>query len=170
MRSRLGSLVAAMLVAAPPLFSQTPVAVLAPQTRVRVDVPTLGIRRGIMLVAAQHGDTLLLVPRGGLAAETISVHLPVLTRLDVSRGRWPSINQGSKVGAAAGAVVIGAIAYGASDDPARCTLFFCNFDSRGRRVSEGAVIGAAVGGVLGALVGIVFPGERWQRILPLRAP
>jgi len=132
-----------------------------PGTRVRVWIPEParqdeGPNRRQLLrstVASVDGSLRLRVPgtTGSLAIPRTAVR-----RLDVSRG----VSRGaSMVERAVGAAIGGAIAYAALNDPRRrggpsyCTYW------------QSAGVGAAWGVGVGAVVGLIWPHERWHRVI-----
>jgi len=114
---------------------------------------------------AQDSDSLRL--RVGGQAQPVSVARRSLQRLEVGRGQQRAVLAGARIGVGLG-VLVGAISQ-ASREPARsCDGWFsslCSLD-REARVVQAGLIGAAVGGVLGAALGYGVRFERWQG-LPL---
>jgi hypothetical protein len=131
-------------------------------TRVRVWIPeTLrqeeGPNRRLLLrgtVESVDGTSLRLrVPgtMGSLAIPRASVR-----RLDVSRG----VSRGaSMVERAVSGAIGGAIAFGLLNDPRR------SGGPTYRTDWQAAGVGAAWGGGLGAFVGLIWPHERWRRVI-----
>ena len=131
-------------------------------TRVRVWIPETerqeqGPERKQLLrgtVEAVDGNILRLhVPAtgGSLAIPRASVR-----RLDVSRG----VSRGaSAVERAVGTAIGGAILFGMLNDPRR------SGGPHYRTDWQAAGVGAAWGGGIGAAVGLLFPYERWARVI-----
>ena len=132
-----------------------------PGTRVRVWIPEParqeeGPNRRQLLrgtVESVDGSLRLRVPgtTGALAIPRTAVR-----RLDVSLG---VSRAASMVERAVGAAIGGAVAYAALNDPRR----------RGgphyRTDWQAAGVGAAWGGGIGAVVGLIWPHERWDRVI-----
>lgn len=96
-------------------------------------------------------DTTLVLSRG---PARITLPLAGITRVEVSRGRKPSI-VGGVVGFLVGAVAGGALACAANRDDYGV---FC-----GGQDDSKVILGAAVGGVVGAGAGaLLFRRERWR--------
>jgi len=154
-------IVIGLLVSAPRFAVAQFPAEVRPGTRVRVWIPEParqeeGPNRRQLLrgtVESVDGTLRLRVPgtTGSLAIPRTAVR-----RLDVSRG----VSRGaSMVERAVGAAIGGAVAYAALNDPRR----------RGgphyRTDWQAAGIGAAWGGGIGAVVGLIWPHERWHRVI-----
>jgi len=128
-----------------------------PGQRVRVEAPYLGIKRQVAVFEALHGDTLV-----ARADTTVRYPLPLVTRIEVSRGRrsdpWPSAGIGVLLAAVAGGVVgydkcySNEPGWGPDPDPPDCTALY--------------VLGAGVaGGVLGWAIGDkLIKTERWEEV------
>jgi len=154
-------IVIGVLIAVPRLaIAQFPSEV-QPGTRVRVWIPEParqeeGPNRRQLLrgtVESVDGSLRLRVPgtTGSLAIPRTAVR-----RLDVSRG----VSRGaSMVERAVGGAIGGAVAWAALNDPRR----------RGgpsyRTDWQAAGVGAAWGGGIGAVVGLIWPHERWRRVI-----
>ena len=150
-----------LLVAAPRFAAAQFPAEVRPGTRVRVWIPETarqqdGPNRRQLLrgtVESVDGSLRLRVPG---ATGSLSIPRTSVRRLDVSRG----VSRGaSMVERAVGAAIGGAIAYAALNDPRR----------RGgpnyRTDWQAAGVGAAWGGGVGAVVGLIWPHERWHRVI-----
>jgi hypothetical protein len=99
------------------------------------------------------GTVRLRVPNtaGSLAIPRASVR-----RLDVSRG----VSRGaSMVERAVGGAIAGAITLGLMNDPGNSS------GPHFRTDWEAAGVGAAFGGGFGAVVGLIWPYERWRRVI-----
>ena len=134
------------------LVAQAP----APGARIRVAHPDAGIRVGTLIALAN--DTLVV----RWADDSATARLPIaqVSRMDVSRGSerriMSRLGRGFGIGAASGALLGGV--GGAMED---CEgELFC-IGPVGGAVLGGAVLGAA-GAVIGALTGLT-PSERWER-------
>ena len=120
-------------------------------TRVRVTAPQLGISRQVATLEAWRGDTLVLV-----ADRTINCPLVFVRRLEVSRGPERSTGTSALVGLLVG----GGLGAGLG-------FVLCHAQPWGERCGEGAAVGAAAFGILGAGVGALsaaFSQERWELI------
>ena len=99
-------------------------------------------------------DTLRLVVPG--VAGEVAIPRASVRRLDVSRGR-PS-RLGSAFERAFGGALLGAVFWGAMNDPGR-------FDGPHYKADwRAAGVGAAWGAGIGAAIGIVWPHEQWRRV------
>lgn len=154
-------IVVGLLVAVPRIAVAQFPAEVQPGTRVRVWVPETarqreGPNRRQLLrgtVESVDGNLRLRVPgtTGSLAIPRAAVR-----RLDVSRG----VSRGvSMVERAIGGAIGGAVAYAALNDPRRRGGPHYRTDWRA------AGVGAAWGGGVGAVVGLIWPSERWQRVI-----
>jgi hypothetical protein len=154
-------LVIGVLIAAPRVAMAQFPSEVQPGTRVRVWIPEParqeeGPNRRQLLrgtVESVDGSLRLRVP-----GTTGSLVIPrtAVRRLDVSLG----VSRGaSMVERAVGAAIGGAIAFAALNDPRR----------RGgpsyRTDWQAAGVGAAWGGGIGAVVGLIWPHERWHRVI-----
>jgi hypothetical protein len=132
-----------------------------PGARVRVWIPETARqeqgpdRRQLLrgTVESVDGALRLRVPgtTGSLAIQRTSVR-----RLDVSRG----VSRGaSMVERAVGGALAGAITLAALNDPQRAS------GPHFRTDWEAAGVGAAFGAGFGAVVGLIWPYERWRRVI-----
>ncbi len=132
-----------------------------PGTRVRVWIPETprqeeGPNRRQLIrgtVESVDGSLRLRVPgtTGSLAIPRADVR-----RLDVSRG----VSRGaSMVERAVGGAIGGAIVFALLNDPKRSNEPHYRTDWRA------AGVGAAWGGGVGALVGLIWPYEQWRRVI-----
>lgn len=104
-------------------------------------------------VAGVSTDTLMLSVRGTVG--TLAVPRAAVRRLDVSKG----VSRGaSAVERAIGFAIGGAITAALENDPGGTR--WPNYNRTWRAAEEGAKWGAAIG----AVVGFVFPTERWRRV------
>jgi hypothetical protein len=104
-------------------------------------------------VSAVAGDTLLLSIPGAVGAVAIS--RVSMRRLEMSRGVSRPV---SAIERAIGGAIGGAISYAALNDPQRSGGPHYRTDWRA------AGVGASWGAGIGAVVGFVFPHERWRRV------
>ncbi len=123
-----------------------------PGDRVRVTAPDLGIRKQAATFEAWRGDTLVIV-----ADSSMNFPLAFVTRLEVGRNRQYA-GRGAVIGLALGGVG-GGVLLGVA----------CANDSFTQHATVGcAVLGAVVfgaGGVLiGALIGAISTGTRWEEV------
>lgn len=138
---------------------------LEPGTRVRVIVDA-GRRYGedrytvrVGSVLGMQGDTMLLA---GDRGDTLLVPFSAVTRLQVSRGLRRTAREGAGIGAGIGILAgawIGAN-YPKCSDPGEALC-------RAWTGLLGAGAGGVTVGAVGALAGLVFRTERWERV-PLR--
>ena len=153
-----------LLVARPDaLVGQTaaPAASIQPGTRVRIT--NAGGKPRVGIVVAQTADTLLV--RWPEIANTTSLPLSGISRLDVSTGRHRNVAKGMLLGTASvGALgaVVGALSY----QPCTSTEFLgCLFEPESR--SDAALLGGVAGGALGFIVGSLaglVSREDWKRV------
>ena len=155
-------IIISFLIATPRLaFAQFP-AEVQPGTRVRVWLPeptrqeqapehrqllrgtVESVDRGILRLDVPGTAGSLVIPRASLR------------RLDVSRGVSPSE---SMIERAAGGAIGGAILFGLLNDPRRSGGPHYRTDWRA------AGVGAAWGAGIGAAVGLIWPYERWRRVI-----
>jgi hypothetical protein len=150
-----------LLVSAPRFAVAQFPAEVRPGTRVRVWIPEParqeeGPNRRQLLrgtVESVDGSLRLRVPgtTGSLAIPRTAVR-----RLDVSRG----VSRGaSMVERAVGGAIGGAVSFALLNDPRRSGGPHYRTDWRA------AGVGAAWGGGIGAVVGLIWPHERWQRVI-----
>lgn len=133
-----------------------------PGTRVRVWVPE-PLRQGQAPERRQLlRGTVESVDRGVLrlsvpgTAGSLSIPRSTVRRLDVSRGVSRPI---SMVERAVGGAISGAILYALLNDPKRTGGPHYRTDWRA------AGVGAAWGGGIGAVIGLAFPYEHWDRVV-----
>lgn len=146
----------------------------APGTRVRV--VDAGTGRVVGTVSAVRGDTLVVVSGKGESAREVALSVSSIRRLQVSRGRPSrplSALQGAGIGAVSGSVggLLGITAAnlrygGPCDGTADDLLCF----STGEWALIAVMIGAPMGAASGAVLGFVFPQERWRSISTRHAP
>lgn len=141
---------------------------LAVGDRVRISAPTLGGGPRLVRIVASSADTLVVRPVDARGF-TVTVPLTDIQRLEVSSGHRPRKARFALIGLAAGSVVgavVGAASY--SDpcvkDPAICAGWF--YETRGGDEFAGAIAGALLGTVGGAVLGQVWQRETWTA-LPL---
>jgi hypothetical protein len=138
---------------------------VAPGQRVKVSAPEA---RGTFVVQSAGLDTLVLIAPNG--SETRSVPFASISRLEVSggeRSRMSGFGRGAGSGFLIGAAVGGIIGFADGDDDcAEAGWCFVELSAGEKALLGGVVIGG-LGGVIGGLVGVANPGERWQRV-PVR--
>lgn len=104
-------------------------------------------------VEAITADTLRLSVTGTFG--TIAVPRASMRRLDVSRGVSPAASAAER---AAGGAIGGAITWALMNDPRRSGGPHYRTDWRA------AGVGAAWGAGIGAVIGLLFPHEHWNRV------
>ncbi len=131
-------------------------------TRVRVWIPEEARqaegpnRRQLVRGTVESVDATTLRLRIPSIAGTLAIPRASVRRLDVTRGvsRGASMFERAVGGALAGAIVLGSM-----NDPRNSTG--PNF----RTDWEAAGVGAAFGAGVGAVVGLIWPHERWRRVI-----
>jgi hypothetical protein len=131
-------------------------------TRVRVWIPEptrqeqAPERRQLLRGTVESADGSILRLRVPGTAGSLAIPRSSVRRLDVSRG----VSRGaSMVERAAGGAIGGAILFGLLNDPKRTGGPHYRTDWRA------AGVGAAWAGGIGAVVGFVWPYERWHRVI-----
>ena len=161
----------AFLLSASPVAAQRPAADTLPAAGARVRVSAPPSRRVVGTVLAYRGDTLLLQRATWNGAETTSVRLGEVRRLEVSVGKRRRMFNGALLGLSAGGAagaLLGAASY--SNAPSRCyrdgTEVPCVISldfGRSFSAMAGGVVGAAAGLVTGLLVG-ARRVDRWEAL------
>jgi hypothetical protein len=149
------------LLAAPRLVGAQFPADVQPGTRVRVWIPEAvrqeqaPERRQLLRGTVESVDGVLRLRVPG-SANTLAIPRASVRRLDVSQG----VSRGaSMVERAAGGAIGGAITFALLNDPKRTGGPHYRTDWRA------AGVGAAWGAGIGAVVGLIWPYERWRRIM-----
>jgi hypothetical protein len=154
-------LVVSLLLAAPSLAVAQFPADVRPGTRVRVWIPEPARqeegpnRRQLVrgTVESIDGGLRLRVPGAG---GSLVIPRASVRRLDVSRG----VSRGASMfERAVGGAIGGAISFGSLNDPRNST------GPHYRTDWEAAGVGAALGAGIGAAVGLIWPYERWRRVI-----
>jgi hypothetical protein len=135
---------------------------IQPGSRVRVFLPeayrqaTSPTNRQAVrgVIESVSADTLRLTVPGAMG--TLSVTSANIRRLEVSRGAPSRVV--SAVERAFSGAISGAVAAGVANDPdnSRWPSYRTDWAAAGA--------GAAIGAGAGALVGLIFPNERWRRV------
>lgn len=133
-----------------------------PETRVRVWIPEAARqeqapeRRQLLRGTVESVDGSMLRLRVPGAVGSLAIPHAAVRRLDVSRG----VSRGaSMVERAVGGAIGGAVTYALLNDPRRRGGPHYRTDWRA------AGVGAAWGGGIGAAVGLIWPYERWHRVI-----
>ena len=138
---------------------------VAPGQRVKINSPEA---RGTFVVQSAGLDTLVLTAPNG--SETRSVPFASISRLEVSggeRSRMSGFGRGAGFGILIGAGIGGVLGFADGDDDcAEAGWCFIEF-SAGEKALLGGVVMGGLGGVIGGLVGVANPGERWH-LVPVR--
>ena len=117
--------------------------------------------------SAWHTGTLAFVRADSLGVRRCAgcapeVHrVPLLARIEISRGRSPSVRRGI-AGLALGATIGMAIGAARTRSTPDCSADICGL--RGAGVARGVRTGAMVGSVAGLAVGLSFGRERWTAV------
>jgi hypothetical protein len=144
-----------------PVAAQFPERV-QPGVRVRVWLPEAQLqqedspwrRQRLRATVSEVGsDSLRLVVPGAIGS--LAVARTDIRHLDISQG---TSRAASAFERAVGFAIVGAISAAIENDPGSSE--WPNYSSNWRAAGEGATWGAA----LGAVVGIIFPTERWHRV------
>lgn len=135
---------------------------VAPGQRVKVSAPEA---RGTFVVQSAGLDTLVLTSPDG--SETRSVPIASISRLEVSggeRSRMSGFGRGAGFGFLIGVGVGGMLGFADGDDDcAEAGWCFVELSASEKALLGGVVIGG-LGGMIGGIVGVANPGERWRRV------
>ena len=161
MRSSCTTLIALALATSPATIRAQFPAEIQPGVRVRVWIPEPSrqaegpLRRQLVrgTIETVTPDTLRLSIRG--AVGSIAIPRPAVRRLEVSRGVSRPASAAER---AVGGAIGGAVSWALMNDPRRRGGPHYRTDWRA------AGVGASWGGGFGALMGLVFPHERWDRV------
>jgi hypothetical protein len=153
--------VLSFLLATPRLADAQFPAEVRPGTRVRVWIPETPrqeegpYRRQLLRGTVESVDGTLRLRVPGTVS-SLAIPRAAVRRLDVSRG----VSRGaSMVERAVGGAIGGAITFALLNDPRR------SGGPHYRTDWHAAGVGAAWGAGIGAVVGLVFPHERWHRVI-----
>ena len=158
---RILAVIGLLLVIPRPATAQFP-AEVQPGTRVRVWIPEAirqedePHRRQLVRGTVEAADASTLRVRVPGVLSSLAIPRSSVGRLDVSRGVSPGA---SMVERAVGGAVFGAIAFALLNDPRR--KGGPHYRSDWRAAGVGAAWGASIGGV----VGLIWPYERWRRVI-----
>ena len=166
----LPALAALALAAAQSAAAQVPTTrPLAVGSRARVTASALGPDRRVATVLAHRGDTLALRPEG--TQDSLALPLAQVTRLEVSRGERGRVRRGLALGLLGGAVLgaAGGYAMYESDPCAGESIesLGCLASpplSRSEEMLVGAGLGGLLGAVAGGVAGALWRTERWERV------
>ena len=155
-------IVIGLLLAAPGVAVAQFPAEVQPQSRVRVWIPETTRqeegpnRRQLLRGTVESVDASSLRLRIPGTAGALAIPRTSVRRLDVSRG----VSRGaSMVERAVGGAIGGAVTIASLNDPQRSNW------PRYRTDWRAAGVGAAWGAGIGAVVGLVWPYERWRRVI-----
>jgi hypothetical protein len=141
---------------------------VAPGARVRVSAPAVAAQRLEGIVARLDADT--IVVRSDSWGTDLAVPLGSVTALDLSRGRKSRALKFGGIGAAIGAVVgtfLMIVDEGTSAPTVRITDEEPPAEWVARPVWQKVrypLLSAAAGFGIGAIIGVAFPGERWEAV------
>lgn len=126
--------------------------------RVRVTTPTL---QGVFVVVASTADTLALRQTPADGAPTL-VPWQDVTRLDVRRRRSQGAGglRGAGIGFVTGAVSGAVLGFASGDDDPSAWLAF----TAGEKAAVAGIAFGGVGLLVGGIIGLVAPGERWDAV------
>jgi hypothetical protein len=154
-------IVFSVFLAAPALAVAQFPAEVQPGARVRVWIPETARqeqgpdRRQLLRGTVESVDGALRLRVPGTTG-SLAIPRATVRRLDVSRG----VSRGaSMVERAVGGALAGAITLAALNDPQRAS------GPHFRTDWEAAGVGAAFGAGFGAVVGLIWPYERWRRVI-----
>jgi hypothetical protein len=125
--------------------------------RIRITAAPYALHSQIARVLSVRSDTLFL---DVAPAETLAVALASVTRLDVRTGRHRNIGRGAAIGTFSGVAAGVMLGYIAGDDPPDEWIR----SSASEKAVIGAVLLAAPGMVIGALVGAITVSDRWTSV------
>ena len=155
-------IVISILLCAPALAAAQFPAEVQPGTRVRVWLPEMTrqekepVHRQLLRGTVESVDGSIIRLRVPGATSSLGIPRASVRRLDVSRG----VSRGaSAVERAVGGAIGGAITMALLNDPRRRGGPHYRTDWRA------AGVGAAWGGGIGAVLGFVWPHERWDRVI-----
>ncbi len=139
---------------------------ISPGTRVRISTPAHTEAKLVGAVVSFDLDSLVLCRT---TEEVVRIHSISLNTLEISRGRnkvlWGL--GGAGVGLILGVAVGAASGFGSSEPETLTVGEFVSGDwllGRMERAANRMVVGALVGGRIGAVTGIVVAPERWRRV------
>jgi hypothetical protein len=133
---------------------------LTPGDRVKVEIA--GNRKSLRAtIESVTGDDLVLRPEGG--ADAMRLNLSQLQTLDVARGRRSQWRKGAVIG-----FIPGALLFGLAGGVLPCIDTYSDCFAGGWAVT-GALIGGGLTASVGALVGLAFKTDRWERVPTGRA-
>ena len=154
-------LIVGFLIAVPGVAVAQFPADVQPGTRIRVWIPETNRqeegpnRRQLLRGTVESVDGTLQLRVPGTAG-SLGISRASVRRLDVSRG----VSRGASMfERAVGGAIGGAIFLGSLNDPRNST------GPHYRTDWEAAGVGAALGAGIGAVVGLIWPYERWRRVI-----
>ncbi len=137
---------------------------VTPGSRIRASAPSVSSKPFVGDVVGWESDSLIVDARvwqkGTRLNQQVKVAMGSLTKLEVSRGRKSRFLQGLGYGFLVGAVtgtVIGAAS--GDDDPSQ---FFSM--TAGEKAAVGAVSLGLLGGIVGGVIGLSSPAEKWEEV------
>jgi hypothetical protein len=168
MAIRIASLAAAIVLAAPVDTLAQQATFVAPGARVRVSAPSVAGQRLVGTVARLDADTIVVRSDGW--GNDLAVPLGSVTALDVGRGRQSRALRFGGIGAAIGAVIgtfLMIVDEGTSAPNVQITDEEPPLEWVARPVWQKVrypLLSAAAGFGIGAIIGVAFPGERWEAV------
>ncbi len=155
--------VALILMPSADLAAQETTAV-TPGSRIRASAPSVSNKPFVGDVVGWESDSLIANARvwqsGTWLNQQVKVGIGSLTKLEVSRGRKSRFLQGLGYGLLVGAAT-GAVIGAASGDDDPSTWFAM---SAGEKAAVGAISLGLLGGIVGGVIGLSSPGERWEEV------
>ncbi len=139
---------------------------ILPGVRVRLWAPELRIQKLVGKIVSVDADTLRL----NIMDQTAPLAIPIssVTKFEVSRGKSSGARVLSGVGGAGLGFLGGAIVGGGIGGIWSENKYPNSHEGNGLGIFMGGIIGGGLGTLIGAVIGVQHPPERWQQA-PLAA-